>query len=287
MRLHAGLISKFRQKLQSQSGYAIEAVLICVALGSTVVVSSLHFSGTILKDRMIMDQNISRLYAAEAGIEDAISCIKAGVPVRSALPQNINDAQVAIQVEDQGFHVMYSGEWVTTTVHSNWLLINSSVEWDAGANAYAYTITLTRNTSASGNIDIFKGGAHLPDGFTYQSGSAGIFTDNLSELPPADTVDEEGNHLLNWVMGTPRPKLTASEPTRTQKFYITGESTLQDYYSWAVAQSDIGVISELYGDFFVVTATATGLSDGKFTTIVSDVMLSDSDMYVISWRVNP
>ncbi|MBU2608583.1 MAG: hypothetical protein KKF26_04625, partial [Chloroflexi bacterium] len=158
---------------------------------------------------------------------------------------------------------------------------------DGGAGAYKYTITVTREPEANGNIKLASVGARLPLGYSYQAGSAALFGTNLSTNEPDDELDGAGAHLLDWDFSSPRPALSAGDPTKTEVFYITGSGELTGHYAWAVAaEGDVGTVSELDGAFYIITATA---SQGSEVTaiIVADVMVSGGVPYITAWEINP
>ena len=120
------------------------------------------------------------------------------------------------------------------------------------------------------------------------TGSAALFGNNLSIDEPEDTLDLDYAHLLNWPFSAPRPSVSESDSTQTQVFYITGEDTLDNYYSWVVAtRQDIGYVSELNGTVYRTTATATCTETSEVVAIViADIMLSGGTTYIMSWEID-
>jgi len=278
----------WKQIVRDGRGQALPLVLILLALGGLVITPCLSYASTSLNAGQIVEENVRGGLAADAGVEDTLWCLKNGVPSHTSLPETVNGMAVAMQVEEKGTYTLFAGEWVVARHHSDWLEVTGNMTEEA-LGVYKYTITVTRQPEASGNIELAEVGARLPVGYNYQPGSAASFGDNLSTDEPDDTLDGAGAHLIEWEFSSPRPQLDEDNPTRTQVFYATGEGNLEGYYSWVVAQrSNIGAVSEVTGTVYIITATATNPEDGEITaTVVADVMMSDGDISIVSWRINP
>jgi len=273
--------------IKSERGLALPIALILLALGGLLITPALSYAATSLNAGQSTVKNVSGLYAAEAGIEDTLWCLENSVPTNTSLSENLNGMTVTMQTEDKGNFVLFAGEWVEGAGHYDWLTVTGEVVWDGGAGAYKYTITVTREPEANGNIKLASVGARLPLGYSYQAGSAALFVTNLSTNEPDAELDGAGAHMLDWNFSPPRPELSAGDPTKTQIFYITGSGELTGHYAWAVAaEGDVGTVSELDGAFYIITATA---SQGSEVTaiIVADVMVSGGVPYITAWEINP
>ena len=280
----------WKQIVRDGSGQALPLVLALLALGGLVITPCLSYASTTLNAGRIVEENVRGGLAADAGVEDVLWCLENGVPNHTSLSETVNRMAVAMQVEEKGTYTLFAGEWVGARHHSDWLEVTGNMTEEA-PGVYKYTITVTRQPETSGNITLAEVGARLPVDYNYQPGSAASFGDNLSIEKPDDTLDGAGAHLIEWEFPTPppRPQLDEDNPTRTQIFYATGEGDLEGYYSWVVAQrEDIDAVGEITGTVYIITATATDPGDGEITaTVVADVMMSDGDISIVSWRINP
>lgn len=272
-----------KKLIRQEQGLALPAVLIALALGSMLLLPTISYAGTNLKVAQVTNKNVKGLYAAGAGVDDVIWCLKNIVPARTALPQNINGMQVTMATQSMGNRTLFAGEWVTCSSHTNWLDIDTTATLVSG-NTYEYTITL--NYSGDGNCKLTGIGARIPVGYTYSLGSAYPFETNLSrEDADDDDVDGEGAYLLFW----PLPSITMNNgDTRTQIFHISGSGDIEGDYGWAVAsREDVGQVGELSGDFNIITATATMPGSGEVVAqIVANVMAAGTDYYVTSWQIS-
>lgn len=279
------MVKFWQQIVKSETGQALPVVLILLVLGGLMIAPSLSYAATSLDIGRNNVRTIHGLYAAEAGVEDTVWCLKNGVPTHTSLSETINGMSVTMQTELKGDYVLYAGEWVTGTGHYDWLVVSGEMEWDGGAGAYKYTITATRLPETSGNIKLAEIGVRLPIGYSYQTSSAALFGENLSIEEPDDELDVSGAHLLSWVLD-PNPTLDAANPTRTQIFYATGTGNLEGDYAWVLAnRADVGAVGELSGTFYVITATATQGGE-TVAVIVSDMMMSEGVPSIISWQAS-
>jgi len=279
----------WKQIARDGRGQALPLVLILLALGGLVITPCLSYASTSLNAGQIVEENVRGALAADAGVEDVLWCLGNSAPTHTSLSETVNGMTVTMQVEEKGICTIFAGEWVTVGQHVDWLTVAGDMAWDGGAGAYKYTITITSQAGSGTTIHLAEVGACLPVGYDYQPGSAANFGDNLSTDEPGDTLDVSGAHLLEWEFPPPRPYVDEDNPTRTQVFYATGDDPLEGYYSWVVAQrEDIGAVGEITGAVYIVTATATKPEDEEITAIVvADVMMSEGDMSILSWKINP
>ena len=277
-----------RQMISSEKGQILPLVLLMLAVGGLTIAPSLSYAATSLNSGRLLQESVHGIYAADAGVEDTIWRLENGISPAQQLPENMDQMAVSIQTEDKGAYTLYLGELVQPGGHSDYLGIDGEIAWDEGALAYKYTITVTwQPDSGVTTIHLTAVGARLPVGYSYQTGSAAGFADNLSIEEPDETVDTNGAYLLNWEFDSPYPSVSESEPVRTQTVYIDGEGALEGDYAWVVAnRTDIGRVGEITGTLYIITATATRPENGKTAAkIVADAMIGDGTTYIVSWQI--
>jgi len=281
------MVRLLRQMISSEKGQILPLVLALLVFGGLVIAPSLSYAATSLNSSRMLEERMNGVYAADAGVEDALWCLRNGISPSEQLSENINQMQVAIQTEEKGTYTLYFGELIQPGEHNDYLDVDGEMIWDEEAEAYKYTITVIWQPESGVPVIHLKGiGARLPIGYSYQSGSAAGFVDNLSADEPDETVDSVGAYLLDWEFGTPEPSVSQSNPVQTQTFYITGEGSQEGDYVWVLAsREDIGAIGEITGTSYGITATATRPGDGKTTAkIVADVMIAETT-YILSWQI--
>lgn len=262
------------------------AALIVLFVGGLIITPLLNYADSSMRSISLKQSSIRGMYAAEAGVENVVWSLKSGTELPelpTSLTENMNGLQVTMQTVSNGNYTLVAGEWVTpnSTDHSSELLISSTIVWDAGADAYKYTVTCT--WTGDGQCKLTKVGAKLPVGYNYISGSAALFETNLSTGEPSDQLDSDGAHMLSWSF----TQITL-DPTRTQIFHITGSGPLDNHYGWAEAtRNDVGEVGQLIGTLYSITATATNPgSSATAARIVADVMVNGATVKIISWQVS-
>ena len=289
----------WKQIMKEEKGMALPIVLVLLLLGGLLIAPALSYASTSLNAGQVVKENVRGVYAADAGVEHALWCIKNdAVPPLQPYPlpeENINQMQVDIQTEDRGSYTLaYYGIilGIEGVPHHDYLIVAGDIEWDSIEEAYKYTITVTMQEEVTSTIKLNEIGARLPVGYSYQPGSAAGFGDNLSiEEPNKNDVDPAGAELRGWVFGIPRPEVKPDNPVATQTFYITGEGELEGDYTWVVAQdTDIGTVGEVTGTLYRITATATHPGDVDPTaTVVADALWDEeaAEIRIILWQINP
>ena len=275
-----------KQFIGNQKGQALPVVLALMALGGLTIVPSLNYAATSLNHSRNIDKGMSGVYAAEAGIENALWCLTDNISPPAQLSENINQMEVATQTEDKGNYTLYFGELVQAGSHSDYLDIDGEIELVSG-DTYKYTITVTWQPGAGlPTIHLTGVGARLPVGYVYQDESAGEFDDNLSTEEPDESQDVAEAWMLNWEWGAPYPTVTEFDPIETQIFYINGSEPQEGHYSWVVAnRDDIGEVGEMTGSLYIITATAS--EDSEITAeIVADVLMMDGTPHIASWQIS-
>jgi hypothetical protein len=283
------MIRLLKRIIKSEAGQALPIVLALLVLGGLAIIPSLNYISTSLESGRSLKTGIKGIYAADAGIENVLWCLENSTTPVTELSETINQGNVSIETIDHGPFTLYFGELVQMGVHGEYLSVHGEIEWDGGAGAYKYTITVTWEPGGgTPTIHLVEVGARLPLGYSYQEGSAAEFGDNLSEDEPDETYDAEGAQLINWVFGTPLPSVSSSNPVEKQQFYLEGSGELDGDYAWVVAnREDIGAVGEISGTLYTITATATDAATSQTTAqIVADIIEDSGITYVIQWQVS-
>jgi len=275
--------------LHSEKGQALPIVLALLAIGGLVIVPSLDYAATSLNSSRILDEGTKGVYAADAAVEYALWSLINDETLPTQLPENINQMEANIQTEDKGECTLYFGELIRPQpgVHLDWLDVEGDMV-DEGGGVYRYIITVTWQDGAVSAIKLTEVGARIPVGYTYVSGSADNFTENLSTVGPDEAQDAHGAYLLNWELDKPFPEVSENQTVQTQTFYITGTGSQEGEYAWVVAlRQDVGEIGEITGTQYKITATATRPGYSRtIAKIVAEVMVTEGTAYITSWQIS-
>jgi len=283
------MVRLLKQMISGEKGQALPIVLALLVLGGLTIASGLGYTTTILKSSRMLGEGMKGVYAADAGVEDALWSLANGTPPNMYLSEKINQMAVSIQTEDKGTYTLYFGELIQPGEHSDYLDVDGEMVWDEEAEAYKYTITVTwQSDPGTPVIHLEEVGARLPLDYSYQSESAASFDENLSTDEPDETLDALGAYLLNWELGLPLPSVSENETVQTQTFYITGEGSQEGHYAWVVAnRGDVGAVGEITGTSYEITATARRLENNETTAkIVADVMVEEETTHILEWQIS-
>jgi len=274
--------------VRGQKGQALPIVLVLLVLGGLLIVPTLSYASTSLKSHQLTVTKTRGVYAADAGIENALRYLIDHGSLPSPLPViTVNAMNVTITTEDRGNYTLAAGEMVFLRDHFDYLEVTGEMsETPIEDDTYNYTITVSMTEEATGEIKLKEVGVRLPLDYTYQTGSASYFENNLSQGEPTTALDAAGAQMLTWGLESPYPTLKKGEvETRTQKFRVTGTGDHAGDYAWVVAvRSDVGTVGEVSGASYEITATAKLGEDPK-AIVVADVMNQGGDLYIVSWQI--
>ncbi len=284
------MVRLLKQLLSNEKGQALPIVLALLAIGGLTIAVNLNYATTSLKGSRIVEEKMAGVYAAGAGVERALWALaRPPLVVPAQLSENINGMAVGIQKVNKGTFSLYAGELLERAgPNVDWLSVDGEVVSDGGTSAN-YTITVTRQDAARGNISLIEVGAALPAGYIYAAGSAASFVGNLSTANPSSNgTTPSGAVWLKWEWQQGKgPEISSANATQYQRFRITGTESLEGDYAWVKAQSqDIGIVSEISGTRYEITATATRPEDGRTTAeIVAAIIMVGQDIQIMSWRI--
>ncbi len=253
------------RKAGEQAGQALPAVLAVMLLGGLAVPPLVDHAATGLKSTRGIGEGVLGIYAAEAGVENGIWYARQGLTAPAQLPDPLNGMQVSVQTEDRGTYTAYFGELVPAGEHSVWLDVGGDIAGPVDG-VYEYTITVTwQPVPGTPTIHIGEVGVKLPPGYSYQTGSAALFTGNLSSAEPQIVYDDgTESYMYRWAFSSPNPSVDKQNPTRTQKLRFSGSGELDDEYAWTVAvRTDVGVVGEIVGSLYLITGTAVRPGTGE------------------------
>ncbi|MDD5189495.1 MAG: hypothetical protein PHE50_00450 [Dehalococcoidales bacterium] len=263
-----------------ESGQVLLVVLAVLLLGSLSITPVLSFASTSIAANNRLEIQTKGIYAAEAGVEKVRWSLENNAQPPVSLANDINDMGVGMETVFLGNYTLYFGTLVPTNGHSNFLRVQGDMVWNGGVNAYLYTITVTKQNTPS-TVFINQVGVRLPPGYHYVAYSANDFPTNVARGEPEISQDSLGAEMMNWTFSN-----TKVDPTKTEKFYVTGEGELEGDYTWVVAnRSDIGEVGEITGGVYDVTSTATNDTDNVTAIIQTKLMMVGGQAEVISWQI--
>jgi len=238
--------------------------LIALTLGMVLITPMLSYMSTGVKAAAVYKRVTDELYAADAGVEYAMWCIKNGLTVNS--PITVGGLPVAIAVSQ--LSEMPYGPVISENRPQSWRLQVTSATVNNGGGIFTYTITVANMGTST--IHLAEIGSGLPDGFTYMNNSTSGDITNANPSPI--NLDK-----IYWTLAL--PKLDKDEVAH-HSFWIQGTGAPQGYYAWVTANVDsIGTVSSCFG--YNIVSQANG-----GTTIRADAVKNEGYIFPVSWKVN-
>jgi cytoskeletal protein CcmA (bactofilin family) len=194
-----------RRALKSEAGYALPLALILLLLGSFLVVPTLTLTTTSLNANQTVDENTLELYAADAGVENALWHVQHDAEftlpdIGQQLPVpppegTINDRTVNVTISNEDGQnykitsIATSADGDTTTIECYLSILGSSDVWDYALASLGGNITLSGNSEIES--DEVLGGDIYSNGNINVSGNAGV--DGNASAAGDITVTQNGD----------------------------------------------------------------------------------------------
>jgi Tfp pilus assembly protein PilX len=285
--------------IRDEKGQALLIVLILLLVGGLIIAPLLGYMSAGLKAGQSNENLMQRLYAADAGVEDAIWRIRTddpslptavGANVTYPITGGVNNKQVSVTIkrEENIAHflevLLNKNNLHLNATHADWTVVD-----DATDNG-TYTITITYSGAAT-KKSINGVGAWLEG--TYSE--VGVATGNMTALfpnyvKPHVVQSYAGGTAFEWEWtGSDKPEFR--KPDRvclSLIFHFTPTTVTGFHFSWFWAGSaDIGIVTSAinYG-VFKITSTATDNSTGKQTEVVSYVGVQGPIVSIATWEVS-
>ncbi|MBA7630833.1 hypothetical protein ES703_38358 [subsurface metagenome] len=283
---------RFLKQFQSgEKGQALAIVLGLLAIGGLTIAVSLNYATTSLKGSRIVEEKTAGVYAAGAGVEYALWSLGEGDEPPTQLSENISGMSVGMETLNKGTYTLHAGELLGEAGSKYTRLDVYGGAEVVGGDTANYTITLTRLEDFNVEIKLNEVGASLPPGYEYVPGSTS--GDLSSSDPSSSGTTQGGAQWVKWEWTSNRPEIPKGQDpegyglTVTHSFRITGTDSLEGDYAWAWSQTGgIGLVGEITGTRYTITATATRPEDGRTTAeIVAGILIVGGDMHVVSWQI--
>ena len=230
---------------RDQKGQAFVMALILLALGTVIAVPLLTYVSTGLKVGKVYDTKKNELYAADAGIEDAIWQIKYDQMPTGYKTYDYNtswSAPISQQVNHKDVNVTINNIWIPKNVsvpdeatargiiEANKLVvtgttIQTGITLPGGTKISQYKIKVTYYPGAGENLSVGTLGIWLPRGYEYYKVPADpTYKSNLESFStPYGSVpvvqDWAGNQAVLWSFGS--APLFSNFPNVTGTFPMT------------------------------------------------------------------
>ncbi|MDO8568442.1 MAG: hypothetical protein Q7R57_06980 [Dehalococcoidales bacterium] len=261
---------------------ALPIALAMLALGGLLLVPSLNYASTSLKGEKIIENKAKSLYAAEAGIQDALWKLKYATV--SPLPYTygltgVNGMSLSVLIEEV---TTIAGEPIGPTgIHGGWLHINKTVTYSAGI--YTYTLSIWNN--GDGNMKVQEILIDFPSNLSYvTSSTAGPITSANPEV----VGDPQVGTTLIWDIPSPYYTLNKGD-TVNHTFRMSGPPGVQGVEGHSLVQAtreDVGVVWDSDSRPYTITSSARDASGNLAATIKAGVW-KGAQLQISCWQINP
>jgi len=277
---------------KGEAGLALPLVLTMLAVGSLLIVPSLNYVSTNLKTGKAIEKNLEGLYAADAGVEDALWRLINDKPASfpySYQIADINGMSVSVVIDEV---TTIAGEEIGSPGgHLDWLEITKSVSYNTELGIYSYEMYLTNKCDT--NIKIQKILIDFPPSLEYVNGSTGS---DFTTDDPTVTGDPNTGITVIWDIPPPLPTIEPGpDPehgqynTETHFFELSGPPDVAGVEGHGVVEAnrqDIGTVWDVDSYPYSITAQAKDAADKVVATIRAGVW-EGNQLNISCWQVNP
>ncbi len=293
-------------KSVNEKGQALILVLILLLVGALIITPLLSYMGTGLKTGQVYEKKTDGLYAADAGVEDALWRIKySEVPTELyPLTELVNEMSVSVVIkEDDYFYGLEVGGGGNDPL--NWIVVLKSELVDNPSDPdylgdYTYRLILTNKHNRNVGVGAIK--ISFPTDLDYPAGYQvyGLYDGDVDGLNKGSfddgelTVTESGdNQILTWdfdpgetiidgnpsaVLSDPETWVTVSSIFQLEPFDDAPEISNFIF----VANPSIGTVWEFKP--FRITSTAQD-EDGSTVVIKARVFKGGDTVLISSWQI--
>lgn len=267
---------------RGEAGQVLPAVLAMTALGSFLIVPTLNYVSTSLKTGDMVEEELEGLYAAEAGMEDAIWRMANDPPPSYPYPYQLTDLNgltVSVTIEEI---TTVSGKDVGATGnHDEYLIVEKAVTY--ADNTYYYTLTMTNN--GTGNVKIEMILIDFPPGIDYIEGSTG---GDLYVSDPVVIGDSSTGITVYWEYLPPYPTIPEAS-FKVHTFELSGEEGIEDVEGHCCVRAtrqDVGTVWDVESKPYSILSEAKD-ADEAVVASVKVGLWEGFTLDITCWQVNP
>jgi hypothetical protein len=272
-------LSRLRKK---EDGVALVIVMIMMTVGSFLIIPTLNFVATSVNTGEVFEEKMEALYAAEAGVEDALWRMVNDKPSSFPYSYELTDINgMTVSVVIDAVQTIAGQDVGTGGVHDDFLIITKSAVYSDGI--YDYTLSATND--GVGNVKVEMILIDFPPGLEYVPGSTG---GDLYGDDPIVIGDSGTGITLYWEFISPYPTIPETA-TRIHTFQLSSPTEIsgaEGHGCIRATRQDVGTVWDSDSHPFSITAQARDASDNVVTTIRTGFWESGI-ISITCWQVNP
>lgn len=267
-----------------EEGVTLLVVLLMMTVGSLLIIPTLNFVATSVQTGEVFEEKLEALYAAEAGVEEALWTMVNDTPEYFPHPlelTGINGMTVNVVIDsiDEIAGIEIGG----TGHHSDFLEITKTVTYDYETGRYDFSMELSN--VGDGNIWIYIILIDFPPGLEFVPGSTG---GDFCGEDPTIVGDSEIGITIFWEFD--KVKIVPGA-TGVHTFQLEGEPDIPEVEGHGYARAtreDVGVVWDANSHPYIITAQAKDATNTVVSTVKAGLWWRDSGQVSITcWQVNP
>ena len=296
--------NELNKLVKEEKGQAFILVLILLLVGGLIIAPLLGFMSTGLLAGQMHEEKMEGLYAADAGVEDALWKIKndppATYPDSYQLPADVNEMSVSVVIEEV---TVFYGEELGSGVHYWIVKLESELMEPSDPNYlgdYTYRLNLTNKHNKNVGVERVMVTFSTDLDYPVEYQVDGLYDEDVDGLAKGSfsngalTVTESGdNQILTWefpggdtkIIGADDPDDPSTWVTVTCIFQLVGfgDAPIISNFVFVGASEDIGAVWE-YKPFGI---TATAQAEDGSTVVIKARALDIADMVFVSyWQID-
>ncbi|MBA7485015.1 hypothetical protein ES707_20549 [subsurface metagenome] len=294
------------KSIRNEQGQALIFALIMLAVGSLIVVPLLAFMSTGLMAAQTVEEKMNKLYAADAGVEDAAHKILTNYgPFASlgvndsytySLTDSVNGEDVSVTATKLSLIANFIGddEYKVGQPHEDWVTFDSPIVSDQTEDYVEYSCDMNFHYTGGGNRRIetvgafltpFPGSVDLIVG-PYEVVYTPLMTSDFLEAGSPETVLGSGSFAFIWRWQKNEGPIFLSDDTGSLSFKFRVLNPSWEYslfFIWATfKEQDISYVTNAPGSYnWQIEAVAGD------TTVRSFILGGGGQVGILTWEVNP
>lgn len=266
---------------KGESGMILPVVLIMLTMGSLLTVPVLNYVATGIKTGEMVERKVEGLYAAEAGVEDALWKIQNDTPDSFPYSYQLTDVNgLSVNITIENVSEIAGVEIGEEGVHEGWLIISKTSIYNSGI----HTFILSIKNNGGGNMKIEKILVDFPTHLEYVEGST---SGNITFDEPVVIGTPDTGITLHYDLPSPFFNIGPGD-TENQLFQLAGPSDIDAVAGHSIVKAtreDVGTVWDADSQPYSIIAEAKDTTDKVLGTIRAGVW-KGNQLDISCWEVN-
>ena len=297
--------------IRNEQGQALIFALIMLAVGSLIVVPLLAFMSTGLMAAQTVEEKMNELYAADAGVEDALHEILTGgfdslaVGDDSTYPLTnpVNGETVSVTVTKLSLVESFIGDeqYHEDQPHEGWIQFSAPLVIERTEVYVEYSLIISfyydgvpwRRIDTIAAVFGYSPASHDLISEPFDIEYLGAMTDTTLDASSPEVKHSASSFGYIWRWNPPnndKPSFRYDNPGGSLSFRFRvndGSWTATYFFIWAlVGSADVSYITNAPGLFnWIIESTASDTTVRSY--VLAGLLDGSSEVHILTWEVNP